>query len=160
RQRAGADEPAVKKVAAETLLAAKRVRLNFKDTSVIDAVDELVRQSGYNIQIQGEVANLVKRKLTLDTGETSFWEAFDKLCHKAGLVEIASTVPQADPLQPNPRLRPGIRPLPIRPLPIRPRGGLPGIPLPNDGLKLPVMPGVIQGGIGGLGDKGGPFGGA
>src|SRR6266540_3574441 len=82
RQTASADEP------ADKVLAAKKVRLNLKDTLVIDAVDELVRQSGYNVQIQGDVANLVKRKVTLDTGETTFWQAFDQLCQKAGLEEI------------------------------------------------------------------------
>src|SRR5262249_25452325 len=100
--------------------APKKVRLNLKDTPVIDAVDELVRQSGYNIQIQGEVAALVKRKVTLDTGATTFWQAFDLLCDKAGLVEIAAQTPNAHPLQNHPRLAPGRQPF-------RPNPGRPGV---------------------------------
>jgi hypothetical protein len=124
------------KAVTERVLGGKKVKLTFKDTPVIDAVDELVRQSGYNIQIQGEVATLAKRKVTLDTGDTTFWPAFDQLCLKAGLVEIPSQ-PQAAPADPflqNPRLNPGrmpVRPLQIRPVPRiqpgkRPAPGLPG----------------------------------
>jgi len=51
----------------EAILAPKRVRLNLKDTSVVDAVKELEKQSQYSIQIQGDKAALAKRKVTLDT---------------------------------------------------------------------------------------------
>ncbi len=75
------------KIALDRLLAPKKVRLKLNDTPVPDAVAELSRQSGYNIQIQGDRAILAKRKVTLDTGETTFWQALDQLCQKAGLVE-------------------------------------------------------------------------
>jgi hypothetical protein len=109
------------KALIDQVLAPKNVRLNLKDTPVIDAVDELVRQSGYNIQIQGEVAGLAKRKVTLDTGVTTFWQAFDQLCDKAGLVEIPAQTPNANPLQNDPRIAPGRQPF-------RPNPGRPGMP--------------------------------
>src|SRR5947208_1919212 len=106
------------KALTERVLGGKKVRLSLKDTPVIDAVDELVRQSGYNIQIQGEVAALAKRKVTLETGDTTFWPAFDRLCLKAGLVEIPGQIQAApaDPFLQNP-LRQPLRPLQIRPAP-------------------------------------------
>ena len=115
------------KALLDQVLAPKKVRLNFKDTPVIDAVDELVRQSGYNIQIQGEVAGLVKRKVTFDTGVTTFWQAFDQLCARAGLIEIPSRTPPANLGQPNPFFNPGrqqFRPFRIQPL-------MPNFPAPR-----------------------------
>ncbi len=108
------------KALTERALGGKKVRLKFKDTPVIDAVDELVRQSGYNIQIQGEVAALAKRKVTFDTGDTTFWPAFDQLCQKAGLVEIPGQVQaaQADPFFQDPRVNP--RRMPGRQFQLRP----------------------------------------
>jgi hypothetical protein len=70
-------------------LAPKKVNLKLKDVSVVDAVAELSKQSGYPIQVGGDKAKLAQRKVTLETGETSFWAAFDQLCLKAGLVEPA-----------------------------------------------------------------------
>src|SRR5262245_10081299 len=83
------------KIDLASLLAPKRVRLNLKDKSVIDAVADLARQSGYSIEVQGDRTALANRKITLDTGDTSFWEALDQLCRKAGLVE--STLSYARP---------------------------------------------------------------
>jgi hypothetical protein len=74
-------------------LAPKKVHLKFKDVSVVDAVADLSKQSGYPIQLRGDKTKLVERKITLDTGEISFWEAFDLLCLKAGVME---TVPDAN----------------------------------------------------------------
>jgi hypothetical protein len=128
------------KAAADEALAPKKVRLKFKNTPVIDAVDELVRQTGYNIQIQGEVAGLAKRKVTFDTGETTFWQAFDRLCQEGGLVEIASPTPQADPFQQNPPLNPGRGRLKIQRLPVQP---VPR-PLPPRNRQVPGLPGVLM----------------
>jgi hypothetical protein len=126
------------KAVTERVLGGKKVKLSFKDTPVIDAVDELVRQSGYNIQIQGEVAALAKRKVTLDTGDTTFWPAFDQLCLKAGLVEIAgqSQAAAVDHLLQDPRLNPNR--MPVRPLQIRP------VPRPQPGKRQPGIPGAMQ----------------
>lgn len=147
-------------------LAAKRVKLSFKDTPVIDAVDELVRQSGYNIQIQGNVDNLIKRTVTLETGETTFWQAFDQLCAKAGLEEVAglapSGLPANQPIPPVAGRRPPIQPL-IRPLPAMPLPAFPGRPNVKNKAK-PGLPNpfreieAIEKAFGGLNGKM-PFGG-
>jgi hypothetical protein len=68
-------------------LAPKKVNLKLKDVSVTDAIADLSKQSGYPIHVGGDKAKLAQRKVALDTGEVSFWEAFDQLCLKAGLVE-------------------------------------------------------------------------
>jgi hypothetical protein len=78
------------------LLAPKMVRLNAKNTSVWDAIQDLSKQSGYAIQVQGDQKALQDRKITLDTGETTFWKAFDQLCREGGLQEVAA------PAAPNP----------------------------------------------------------
>ena len=105
------------------ILAPKRVRLNLKDTPVLKAVRELERQSQYTIHIQGDQAALAKRKVTLDTGDTTFWEALDQLCAKAGLVEVGLN--QSFP-QPFDRIPAPMPPIKIRPLPAP--GVLPVIP--------------------------------
>lgn len=77
------------------LLAPKMVRLNVADMPVLDAVAELTKLSTYPIQFQGDRTIVANRKVTLDTGETTFWKAFDLLCAKGNLVETAiAAVPQ------------------------------------------------------------------
>jgi hypothetical protein len=75
-----------------SLLAPKRVHLNVKDVSVADAVAELARQSGYPIQLVGNLGNVAGRKITLDTGDTTFWDALRQLSAEAGLVETTAAV--------------------------------------------------------------------
>src|SRR5262249_49550278 len=69
------------------LLAGKKVRLVFKDTPVIDAVAQLKKQTGYDVQLDGDQGGLHDRKITLDTGETTFWKALEQFCRKAGIAE-------------------------------------------------------------------------
>jgi hypothetical protein len=112
------------KIDLANLLTPKRVRLNVKEASVIDAVADLARQSGYSIEVAGDRTALGKRKITLDTGDTSFWRALDQLCQKAGLVETAisyarpRTLPAFE-IQPVPAAPP---PLPLPPRQLQ-RGG-------------------------------------
>jgi hypothetical protein len=73
------------------LLAPRRLRLTVKDASVPETVAELARLSGYKIQITGEQAGLSKRKVTLDTGEVTFWEALAQVCRTASLAEQVNT---------------------------------------------------------------------
>lgn len=74
------------------VLAPKRLRLQVKDASPQEAITALARQSGYPILLVGDVSTLAARKITLDTGDTTFWEALDQLTAQVGLVEI--TAPQ------------------------------------------------------------------
>ena len=69
------------------LLAPLRLQLKYQDTPVEQAVKDLAKQSGYPISLASNKAKLAGRRVTLRTGETTFWEAFDQLCRQAGLVE-------------------------------------------------------------------------
>lgn len=68
------------------LLQPKRVRFVFKDTPLAEAVEHLKRQTGFAIQLGKDTA-LAQRKVTLDTGEVTFWEAFEQFCNQSNLVE-------------------------------------------------------------------------
>jgi hypothetical protein len=69
------------------LLAPSRVRLVLKETPLPDAVAELARKANVKIELKGDRAELAKKKVTLDTGDVSFWQAFDQLCRKVNLTE-------------------------------------------------------------------------
>jgi hypothetical protein len=71
------------------LLAPRRLRLVLKEAKVADAVAQLAKTSGYPIHLS-EAAAQTDRQVTLDTGETTFWDAFGRLCKEAGLVENES----------------------------------------------------------------------
>jgi hypothetical protein len=97
---------------AVRLLAPKKVHLVYKDMAVADAAADFAKKSGYTITLYDPEGKLKDRKITLDTGEVTFWQAVDLFCDKAGLGEM-------DPNQGFPG--PGIRPLPpIRVVPIQP----------------------------------------
>lgn len=74
---------------AETarLLMPKTVRVAVRETSVPDAVSELSRAAGYAISLEGDRTRLLSRRVTFDTGEVPFWNAFDQLSRASGLVE-------------------------------------------------------------------------
>jgi hypothetical protein len=142
RKAAQSDVPEVSKRATElikkiedrtltsNLLAPTRVRLVFKNTPVPDAVAELAKKSGYTIHLEGDKAELAKRKITLDTGDTTFWKALDALCQKANLVETNAMNRFIGP--------PNGPPIKIGP-PIKGKGAPPGV--------LPVVPQPKQGKI-------------
>jgi hypothetical protein len=112
------------------ILAPKKVKLVFKDTPVPQAVEELRKQSGYNIVLQDPKNTLKDRKITLNTGEVPFWQALDQLCEKAGLVEAdpSQGVPMPGPGGPprgpgaGPGVLPGgkVIPIEIKPVEIKP----------------------------------------
>jgi hypothetical protein len=81
-------------LAARQCVAPKRIRLVYKNTPVLDAVADFAERAGCPLQFLGARAALEGRRVTLDTGEVSFWEAFDRFCRAAGLTERAH-VPQA-----------------------------------------------------------------
>jgi hypothetical protein len=72
---------------ADRLLAPSRVRLVYKNIPITDAVADLGKKTGYNIQLDGDKTKLASKRITLDTGEVSFWDALTKFCDQAGLVE-------------------------------------------------------------------------
>jgi len=115
------------------LLQPKKIKLSYKDTLVTQAVADFSKKSGYQIGVYDPQNKLKNRKVTLETGEVTFWEAFDQFCKQAGVVEgsfedIIQLMPQ--PQLPNPNPRPNPRPVPVNPvLPVppnpQPKGQLP-----------------------------------
>ena len=68
-------------------LAPKKVSLNYKDTPLGTAVNDLKARTGLNIVFDhNRVANPI-RKVTCVTGEVPVWEALDLFCAAAGLKE-------------------------------------------------------------------------
>jgi hypothetical protein len=129
------------------LLAPKRVHVKVKDMPVLDALAELSKQSGYPIDFQGDRAALAQRKITLDTGETTFWEAFDQLCQKGGLVEAAAPG-NPNPFQPGPFPGPGPFPVPpAKGIRIQPAPAVPILPVVPPAQGKPVNPQLKVGAI-------------
>lgn len=81
-----------RRIENDKLLKAPRMRLVFKDTPLADALSRFSEAAGFDLRVEGDKEKLSDRKVTLDTGEVSFWEAFDRFCQETGLVEKA-TVP-------------------------------------------------------------------
>ncbi len=75
-----------------------------------DAINELAKASGYPIQFQGDATKFADKKITL-TGKTTFWQALDRLCDQAELMERVDFAPQA--LQPDVGKRIMRRPMPM-----------------------------------------------
>jgi hypothetical protein len=88
-----------KRTETAQFLAPLRLRLVYQGTSVLQAVEDFARKTGFAIEVSSQL-RLVNRRITLDTGETSFWEAFDQFCQKAGLVEKIVS-PESDPQAPS-----------------------------------------------------------
>jgi hypothetical protein len=79
-----------RRLQTEALLKPTTVHLVCEDMPVAKAVAELAKKSGYSITLSGDASKYRNRKVTLDTGETTFWQALDLLCDKAGLREADS----------------------------------------------------------------------
>ncbi len=119
------------KALTASVLAPKKVNLSLKNVSVADAVAQLAKQSGYSVTIEEkDKAVLSNRKITLETGEVTFFEALDQLCAKGGMVERSQNG-TTTVVNPNP---PIIRP---RPPVIKP------VPLPNQ-PNQPAQPNQVQ----------------
>jgi hypothetical protein len=73
-----------KRLETAQLLQPKHVRLRLRDTPLDEAIADLARQTGFALEAPVGAHN---QRITLDTGETTFWQALDQFCRKAGLVE-------------------------------------------------------------------------
>src|SRR5262249_28037289 len=83
------------------ILAPKEVHVKLNGVGVQQAIAELASLSGYPIQFQGDATKFADKKITLDTGKLPFWEALDKVCELAGLMEridLAVRVTTDDPI--------------------------------------------------------------
>jgi hypothetical protein len=99
RKATAADDPEVRRRAAslaraiekreETaqLTEPQKLRLQYKDTPLAEAVADFSKRSGITLKVPPELLKDAERKITLDTGTVPFWEALDQFCGKAGLVE-------------------------------------------------------------------------
>jgi hypothetical protein len=124
RKAAKSEDPEVRKRAEELLpkierqaesirvLAPKRVRLVFKDTPLTEALAELHKKTGYSVDLLDPDEKFKERKITLDTGDTTFWRAFALFCEKAELTEVT-----LEDLMQRQRQPGGIPAQPFRPLP-------------------------------------------
>jgi hypothetical protein len=107
-----------RQVESARALAPTRVHLVYKDTPLAEVVADLRKKTGYAIELYDPDGKLKGRKVTLDTGDTTFWRAFDQFCRKAGLVEAtAQDMMKLAAPGPGPAL-PGA--VPLRPLPAPP----------------------------------------
>ena len=75
------------------VLEPKRFRLAFRDMPLDFAKKEFEHVTGAHIQLDGVKGD---KKITLDTGYTNFWDAFDKFCTAAGVVEKVYDTPATD----------------------------------------------------------------
>ena len=101
RKAAKSDDAEVRKRAEELLpkiemqaestrvLAPKRVHLVYKDTPLRDAAADFQKKSGCTTQLHDPDGKLKERKITLDSGETTFWRAVALFCDKAELSEAS-----------------------------------------------------------------------
>ncbi len=82
-----------KRIEAAKLLESPPLRLVYRDMPLNEAVADFNAKTGILCQIGHEsakgtpTANLLGRKITLDTGDVSAWEAFHEFCRAAGVVE-------------------------------------------------------------------------
>jgi hypothetical protein len=86
-------EHIARKAETSEVLEPKRFRLAFRDLPLHVAVQQFMQATGAKIQLEGAKND---RKITLDTGYTSFWDAFDKFCLAAGLSEKIFDTPMTD----------------------------------------------------------------
>jgi hypothetical protein len=76
-----------KRLLTAELLQPHRVHVVFKDRPVLDAIEDFSQLTGVTLQVSGAKTNLWGRKITLDTGETTFWDAYEQFCRRAGLFD-------------------------------------------------------------------------
>lgn len=80
-------ERIARRTESNRLLTPRSVHLVCQNTPVEQAVADLARHSGLPVVLEGNRTSLAGKRLTLDTGETTFWRALDQLTHQAGLAE-------------------------------------------------------------------------
>jgi hypothetical protein len=130
-----------KRVETARLLAPTMIQLKYKDTSVKEAVADLAKKTGYNIYLHDPDNKLGDRTVTLETAEISFWEAFDKFCNVAKLVEANPQDVPGQVLPPPPwgiAAPPAPGGLPVAPAPVPVPLPIRGAPLAPPALAPPV----------------------
>jgi hypothetical protein len=67
------------------LLQPKKIRITGKDVRLREVLDELARKGGGDFRLADQ--KLAERKLTLDTGDVTYWAAVQKICEAAAIHE-------------------------------------------------------------------------
>jgi hypothetical protein len=80
-----------RRVENDKFLKSARLRLLFKDTPLPEALERFGEATGCELVLQGDKTKFADHKITLDTGELSFWDALDRFCQETGLLEKATT---------------------------------------------------------------------
>jgi len=75
------------RVTSARVLKPTMLHLIYKDAPLTDAVADLRKKSGYNIVLHDPDGKMKDKKITLDTGKVTFWNALEQFCAKAGLAE-------------------------------------------------------------------------
>jgi hypothetical protein len=69
------------------VLRPQTVRLVYKDTPLREALADFSRKAGAQIDLRGNAARAASGRVSLDTGELTYWEALARFCAAAGLSE-------------------------------------------------------------------------
>jgi hypothetical protein len=85
-------QQAQKRLDAVKLLEPTSVRIRCQDMPLSEALAQFARDrwgkpTGITIQLAPPSGRTSNPHITLDTGQTTFWEAFDQFCRRAGLIE-------------------------------------------------------------------------
>jgi hypothetical protein len=98
RRAAGLIRKIEKRQESARMLAPQRVRLLYADTPLAEAVEDLAKKTGFSIKLEPNKALLLAdRTITLDTGEVTFWEAWELFCAAAGVTERLPAPPAGNP---------------------------------------------------------------
>jgi hypothetical protein len=81
---------------AQQILAPKEVTLKLKGATVQEAIADLASKGGYSMQFQGDATRFAGKSVTLE-GKMSYWQALDRLCEQAGLMERIDLRDSFDP---------------------------------------------------------------
>lgn len=84
-----------KRVETAKLTKPSQVRWVFQKTPVTEAIADISRKTGFTIELAGKQPEMSRRKITLDTGDLPLWQAWERFCAEAELVET-----QPPPLEP------------------------------------------------------------
>ncbi len=74
----------------KTLLQPKRIKLNYKNVRIQEAIADFVLKTGGSVDMTGDLSKTAGRTVTIETEELSYWEALAKLAEACGLHEQTS----------------------------------------------------------------------
>jgi hypothetical protein len=86
---------------AEEVLRPRTVRLSYRDVPLAEALADFGRRTGLRARLRDGQGGLADRRISLDTGEVPFWDAYERLLDHAGLTQAET------PHEPRPERRPG-----------------------------------------------------